>query len=136
MMDPDQIPDVADNELLARFILNSNEKRADGTVTPRLFMPYKWVELSVNRHREATYEETWSIGLHVATERNKTLIGLANVRASKCRIGELSVVPRPLLPSNPNHADIVGFPSAKEDQMALAAVLAASIEGNWIPAPL
>jgi len=68
---PDQIPNVADNELLARFILNSHEKRADGTVTPGLFMPCKWVELLVNRHREATYEETWSVGRHVAAERRK-----------------------------------------------------------------
>jgi hypothetical protein len=46
MMPPDQIPDVADNELLARFIVNSNEKRPDGQVSHKLFMPYKWVELS------------------------------------------------------------------------------------------
>ena len=52
-MDPDRIPNVADNELLARFIVNSNEKRTDGNVSHRLFMPYKWVELSINRHRIA-----------------------------------------------------------------------------------
>jgi len=34
MMDPDRIPNVADNELLARFIVNSNEKRTDGNVSP------------------------------------------------------------------------------------------------------
>ncbi len=46
MIHPEHIPDIADNELLARFILNSNEKRADGKVSHKLFMPYKWVELS------------------------------------------------------------------------------------------
>ncbi len=135
MMDPDHIPDVADNELLARFIVNSNEKRPDGKVSHKLFMPYQWIELSINRHREATMEETWQVGFLVATPRSKQLYGLANIRASKCRIENLDVVPDPILPSNPNHANITGYPTAKEDQMALAAELAASIEGNWIEAP-
>jgi hypothetical protein len=135
MIDPGNIPNVADNELLARFIVNSNEKRADGNVTHRLFMPYKFVELSVNRHREATLEETWRIGFDVASQRNKTLYGLANIRANKCRIDKLDVVPDRILPNNPNHANINGYPPAKEDQMALATELAASIEGKWIEPP-
>ena len=67
MIDPLIIPPVADEELLARFIVNGNEIRPDGTVTPKLFLPYKLVELSVNRHREATEEETWQILLQVLT---------------------------------------------------------------------
>jgi len=47
----------------------------------------------------------------------------------------LKVIPDPLLPSNPNHANIVGYPPAKEDQMALAKVLAALIEGEWQSPP-
>jgi hypothetical protein len=135
MMNPEQIPDVADNELLARYIVNSNEKRPDGKVSHKLFMPYKWVELSINRHREATQEETWQVGFDVATQRNKSLYGLANIRASKCRTETLDVIPDPILPGNPNHANITGYPTAKEDQMAIATELAASIEGNWIAPP-
>lgn len=135
MMDPEHIPDVADNELLARFIVNSDEKRPDGKVSHKLFMPYKWVELSVNRHREATIDETWQVGFEVAAQRNKSLHGLANIRAGQCRIETLNVTPEPILPGNPNHANIVGYPPAKEDQMAIAKELAASIEGNWTPAP-
>ena len=134
-MDPDRIPDVADNELLARFIVNSNEKRPDGNVSPKLFMPSKWVDLSVNRHREATLEETWQVGFDVAAQRSKQLYGLANVRASKCRIGNLDVLRAPILPGNPNHANVTGYPATKEDQMALAEELAASIEGSWIEPP-
>src|SRR5207249_3084681 len=59
MIDPNHVPPVADEELLARFIVNGNEMRADGTVRPLLFLPYKRVNLSVNRHRQATLEETW-----------------------------------------------------------------------------
>lgn len=58
MIDPLYVPPVADNELLARFIVYDDEKRADGTVRHKLFMPYRLTELSVNRHREATAAKT------------------------------------------------------------------------------
>lgn len=135
MIDPIDVPLVADNELLARFILHSNETRDDGSVKPKLFLPYSLVELSVNRHREATSEETWQVGRDVAIARSKTLYGCANVRARSCRIEPLNVVASPILPRNPNHADIVGFPPKKEDQMSLATKLAAAIEGSWVKAP-
>ncbi len=135
MMDSSDIPPIADNELLARFILNSNETREDGTVKPKLFLPYSHVDLSVNRHRQATSSETWQIGRDVASSRNKTLYGCANIRASSCRIEPLDVVASPILPTNPNHADIVGFPAKKEDQMSLASRLAANIEGSWVKSP-
>lgn len=136
MIDPNNVPEVADSELLARFILNSNERREDGTVNHKLFLPYSWTELSVNRHRDATLAETWQVGAKVAVERKKTLHGLANIRACKCYVESLRVVAAPILPGNPNHAALVGYPQAKEDQMAIAKELAASIEGRWIEPPL
>jgi hypothetical protein len=135
VIDPANIPDVADNELLARFIVYSDEKRADGTVKHKLFLPYRLVELSVNRHREATLEETWQVGYEIAAIRQKNLYGLVNIRASSCRTNLLDVVPDPILPRNPNHANITGYPPAKEDQMALAKILAASVEGKWQEPP-
>jgi hypothetical protein len=135
VIDPKNIPAVAENELLARFIVHRDEKRLDGTVKHKLFLPYKLVDLSVNRHREATIEETWQVGYGVAEERHRTLFGLANIRASSCRIDPLDVSPAPILPKNPNHANITGYPQAKEDQMALAKKLAASIEGKWQEPP-
>ena len=135
MIDPTQVPTIADEELLARFIVNSNEVRADGTVRPQLFLPYQRVELSVNRHRDATLDETWAIGRQVAEQRGKTLLARADLRASSCRITPLDVVPQPILPHNPNHADIVGYPPRKDGQLSLAAKLAAAIEGRWESAP-
>jgi len=41
----------------------------------------------------------------------------------------------PQLAKNPNDADISDYPKAKEDQMALAKVLAATIEGKWQKTP-
>lgn len=128
MIDQSPVPPVEADELLARFIVNGNEVRADGTVRPQLFLPYKRVELSVNRHRDATLEETTNIGRQVAAQRGKTLIGRADIRARSCCILTLSVIVSPILPGNPNHADIVGYPTRKDEQLSLAAKLAASIE--------
>ena len=136
MIDPIDIPPIADEELLARFIVNGNEVRADGTVRPQLFLPYKRVELSVNRHRDATIAETWAIGFQVAEQRAKTLLGRADIRASACRIPPLDVVSRPILPHNPNHADVIGYPARKDEQLSLAAKLAAFIERQWQSPPM
>lgn len=128
MIEPEaggDVPPVADNELLARYIFNSNEVRADGTVKPKLFMPYSRVELSVNRHRECTEEEIWSFGQQVATARKLDLRGRSDIHAINCRIEPLSVNATPL-PRNPNHADIAGYPASKEDQKSLAQKLAAA----------
>ena len=134
MIDAGNIPPVADDELLARFIVNSNEFRKDDTVRPKLFMPYKLVALSVNRHRDCTEDEIWKVGYDVAEERERTLYGRSDIQASLCRIGPLDVVPNAILPTNPNHADVTGFPSAKEDQQALAVKLAAA-SSKRVPPP-
>ncbi len=126
MIDPNNIPPVDDDELLARFILNSNEFRKDDSVKPALFMPYKKVELSVNRQRDATPEETWQVAREIALQRKKNLYGRSDITARACKVGPLTVVAKPLLPDNPNHADIKGYPPAKEDQKSLAQELAAA----------
>lgn len=135
MIKPDQdgnVPPVDDDERLARFIVNSNEfRKDDGTVKPKLFMPYSRVELSVNRHRECTESELWSVGSWVAKTRERTLQGRSDIVAASCRIDPLRVVAKPLIakrpmPANPNHADVEGYPAAKEDQKSLAQKLAAA----------
>ena len=133
MIDTDNIPPIDDDEWLARFIVNSNEFRNDDTVRPKLFMPYKHVALSVNRHRGCTEKEIWKVGCDVAEERQRTLHGRADIIASSCRIGPLDVFRDPLLPTNPNHAEIRGFPPAKEDQQALAVKLAAAASKRIAP---
>jgi len=135
MIDPQNVPAVTDEELLARFIVNGDYVRPDGGVKPELFMPYKWVELSVNRHREASLDETWAIGIQVAEGRGKKLIGRADIQASACHIPPLKAQSAPIL-GNPNHADIVGYPPDKAEQKSLATKLAASIQrGQWISVP-
>ena len=134
MIDPGNVPPVGDAELLARFSVDRGHVRADGTVKPQLFVPYKWVELSVNRHRDATDDETWTVGRQVAEDRQRSLIGRVDILTSDCRVSPLDVRPVPL-EGNPNHTDIVGFPADKPDQMSLGEKLAAAARRPWINAP-
>ena len=129
MIDPASIPPIDDDELLARFITQAKQFRpSDQSVKPDLFIPFRLTELSVTRHRDAAADELWRVGREIAAQRQQTLYGRSDVRASDCSIGPLSVVPDPILPPNelpnPNHATIAGFPAAKEDQKALAIKIA------------
>ena len=133
MIDPQDAPPVDDDESLARFILHSNHFRnGDGTVTHKLFMPYKLVALSVNRHLDCTEQELWKIAIDVAKSRQCTLYGRTDIQASACRIDSLDVVPA-VLPGNPNHADVIGYPPKKEDQQSLAIKLAARASKRITP---
>lgn len=125
MINADPVPSVNDTELLARFIPHSSDYRNDDTVKPRLFIPYSLVELSVNRHRDSTEEELWDIAVIVAETRGLSLYGRSDILASKCRIDALDVEAAPIK-DNANHANIIGFPTQKPDQMSLAQKLAES----------
>src|SRR5258706_339643 len=82
----------ADDELLARFITQAKQFRpSDQSVKPDLFIPFRFTELSVTRHREATIEELWRVGRDVAAGRQQVLYGRSDVRASHCAIEPLSV---------------------------------------------
>lgn len=114
---------VADDEALARFILRREQVRADGTVKPDPFMPYKWVELSVTRHLGLDESELWSAGEHVANETHTTLHGRADTQAFSFVRQRLRVLPKPL-PHNANHADVVDWPADKAAQKELALLIA------------
>ena len=134
MIDAESVPPVDDDELLARYVVNSNEfRKSDNTVRPKLFMPYKRVTLSVTRHRDCTEKDIWRLGFDIAKERGCQLYGRADIIASACRFDPLNVISSPI-ESNPNHAEINGFPSKKEDQQSVALKLAAAA-GRRIPSP-
>jgi hypothetical protein len=125
MIDADQVPDVSDDELLARYVLQSKLLRNDRTVRPDLFMPHPYQELSLTRYLNATIEEVLAIGEDIAKKLNRTLYGRADIQAVDCKVDSLKVVKKPML-NNPNHADIEGFPPEKQDQKAIALRLAAA----------
>ena len=127
MIDPENVPPIADDELLARFATQSKQyRKSDHTVNQNLFIPHPRNELSVTRHRDATQEEIWLVAHGVAETMNRRLYGRADICASDCNIDTLRVVAKPILPHNPNHADIEGWPPRKEDKKAIAQKLAAS----------
>ena len=114
---------VAADEWLARFILREEHIRADGSVKPDPFMPYKWVELSVTRHLGLGERELWDAGKMVAQETATKLQGRADAQAEVFTRQRLRVLPRPL-PRNANHADIVDWPPDKTAQKELALLIA------------
>jgi hypothetical protein len=138
MIDANNIPAVAGEELLARFITQAKQFRSgDQSVKPDLFIPFRLTELSVTRHRDTTADELWQLGREVAALRQQTLYGRSDVRASDCAVGPLRVVADPILPPdepyNPNHANIGGFPEAKDDQKALAIQIAHKASKRIVP---
>jgi hypothetical protein len=133
MIDPEKVLPVADNEMLARYVTQSGQFRKDQTVKQDLFMPHPYSELSVTRHLNASDNEIWAVGLDVSKSMGRQLYGRADILADKCRIDSLQVTEKPLV-NNPNHADIEGWPSEKQNQKAIAIKLAASAS-HLIPPP-
>lgn len=124
MIDANRVPDVSDDELLARYVMQSNHLRSNKTVKADLFMPHPYQELSLTRYLDANIEEVLALGEETAKELNKTLYGRADIQAIKCKVGSLQVVKDPT-PKNPNHANTKGFPLGKPEQKAIALELAA-----------
>ncbi|MEN9259477.1 MAG: hypothetical protein Q6L60_00810 [Thermostichus sp. HHBFW_bins_43] len=133
MLDPANIPPVEETESLARYVMQRSHFRADQSVKPNLFMPHPYQELSVTHHRDATEAEIWQAGVDVATQQQRTLYGRSDIQTSDCLRESLQVTAKPLL-DNPNHADIEGWPTAKEDQKVIAQKLAAAAT-KLIPRP-
>lgn len=134
MLDPNNVPPVANDELLARYVTQSGQFRpSDNTVRQNLFLPHPHRELSVTRHLSATEAEIWAAGEDVSTKRDRKLYGRTDIQASACTLNGLRVFAMPIL-NNPNHADISGWPSEKQEQKAIALKLAA-LASKLIPCP-
>jgi hypothetical protein len=126
MIDANHVPDVIDDEILARYVMQSSHfRRSDQTVKPELFMPHPHQDLSLTRYLDATIEEVLTVGKDIAKKLNKALYGRANIETTKCKFGSLDVVKAPT-PENPNHVNIQGFPPDKQEQKAIALELAAN----------
>jgi len=130
MTDQASPPPVADDELLARFVLYSRWGRADQSVKPDAFIPHPYPDLSVTRHAGISETELWQIGQDVADERPATLYGRADVQALAATKLSLRIVPT-LEPKN--HANITGWPPDKPRQKILALELAAV--AGYVPMP-
>src|SRR5439155_24062413 len=102
-----------------RYIVRKAHVRPDGTVKPDSFVPYKYVELSVTRHLGLTEEEIWADGDSVASQTNTKLQGRADAQASVFIQQRLRVVAAPN-EKNPNHANVIDWPSDRLAQKEIA----------------
>lgn len=124
MLDPAQVLPVHSDELLARFIVFSKHIRSSNmTVKPDAFIPHPLIELSVTRHRAATIDELWHEGERVAVIRSASLYGKADAAVETFEDEDLSVVAKPI-PENPNHADVIDWPTHKPAQKMKAVEIA------------
>lgn len=114
---------VDDEELLARFVLHRGHIRADGTVKPDAFIPYKYVEMSVTRRLDLEDQGVWEAGELVARQRDIPLVGRADAQSKVYVDQGLRVIPRPLV-DNPNHADVIDWPADKPSQKEIALLVA------------
>ncbi len=133
MFDPNNVPPVQENEILARYVLSKKQIRpSNGTVKAIAFIPHPHAELSVNRLKDTTEEETWEIGRRVAVARGKTLHGRADVRVSEVLKQDLTVEKSPLQ-GNPNHANIKNWSNEKRLQKVQALEIA--LQANFVKTP-
>lgn len=118
---------IDDDELLARFILSKRLIRDDQTIRSNAFVPHPYDDLSVTRHQGLSEVKLWEYGdlvaLRMPTE--KKLHGRADFRVVHARNQEIDVISDPLR-ENPNHACLVGWPSEKAEQKAIAQEISAS----------
>ncbi len=125
MIDPANVPAVAADELLARFILHSSHiRRSDQSIKPDAFIPHPYRDLSVTRHLHASEEEIWSVAKEVARAQNCVLYGRSDVQAAAFLKQRLAVVPDPI-ENNPNHANVSGWPADKPEQKIIALEISA-----------
>jgi hypothetical protein len=135
MIDPANVPEVAGDELLARFIYQSSHIRpSDGTVKANAFLPPANLLCSVTRHLQATENELWAVGEEAALNRGATLYGRADVQAVNCTKQRLVVQKAPV-PDNPNHANLADWPADKPAQKIIAQELAAAASLVLRPPP-
>jgi hypothetical protein len=134
MIDPTNVPDVAADETLARYILQRSHMRpSDRSLKPDAFMPPPDLELSVTRHLSATEDELWSVGEDVAVATGKILYGRGDVQTFVCLDHTLVVHAAPLIPDNPNHAHVMGWPTEKPAQKNIAQEIAS--QTAYVPKP-
>jgi hypothetical protein len=128
MIDPQDVPDVEPQEMLARFIFSNRHIRSSSdTIKPDAFVPHPHTELSAMRHRDAMEHEIWVAGRAIATYQNRTMHGRGDVTANVFLKQDLVVQADPILghadlPDNPNHANVSGWPRDDKARQRLIAL--------------
>jgi hypothetical protein len=137
-----RLPEVSDDELLARFITVERWIRDDRTVRQDAFIPPKDHNLSVTRHRRLSQKQLWKIGQAVAGAVSQTRAAQLTGRAdlAVAMVAKVAAVTKTKLrteaapiAANRNHAHVTGWPLDKPTQKIIAQELAAA--ASFVPKP-
>jgi hypothetical protein len=130
MSESAQLPLVAEDERLARFITRERWLREDKSISPDAFIPPRDLNLSVTRHLSLAEESLWVLGQKVVDTISEKcaagLYGRADISADDVVRQALRVEAAPLA-ENPNHAHITGWPD-KPARKNIAQRLAAAAQ--------
>ena len=126
MSEGENVPPIDSDEWLARFIHYQRYIRQDRTVRADAFIPYPYPDLSVTRHLQLSEAELWRIGRDVAQQINKTLQGRVDAQVFVFQKQQLQVIADPVVPDNPNHANVIDWPVEKPAQKIIAQQIAAA----------
>lgn len=113
---------ISPEELLARYIFDSNCVRLDGTVRYKAFLPAPNNKTSVFRTSGLDESAIWGIGQSVASKRTQILKGRADIEALHIFKQGLRIEPSTI--THPLHADII-WPDERSKQKLIAVELAA-----------
>ena len=91
-----------------------------------------WDGNPCNMHLNLAEDHIWMIGKKIASGIPRTLHGRADVEAAHVIAQQLAIVPQPEQ-DNPNHANIVGWPSDKDVRKIRALEIARA--ARFIPNP-
>ena len=120
-------------EYLSRFIVNeSHYRKMDLSIKPQAFFTNKEGKTSVFRITGLSNEEIWDIARDVAQQRNKTLLGRAEISAFDVIEQGLRVEPDP---PPERHANMIGWPHEKSDKakrMSIGLKLAAACRSSFL----
>lgn len=119
-----QPDNVAASERIARYILSKRHfSTSNRTVKYGAYLPAPDGETSVYRASTLSEEESWGIGLeYVAKPRNRTLYARGDTMAGVIMKTGLDIIPETT--PHPLHANIVNWPSDKDEQKMLAVEIA------------
>jgi len=123
---------VQENELLARYIFSDRHySKSTSAVKPDAFLPHgSPLQTSVFRVDGLAVEGVWQIGEAIAEQRGRGLKARADFEARA-----LAGTPLKLEADDtpPRHANILGWPSEKADQLQLAIEIAAKAALHLAP---
>lgn len=124
---------VGDEEPLARYVFSADHvRKTDQSVKPDAFIPHPHLDLSVTRHLGLAEDQIWAHGKVVSAQRQRPLIGRADVTAATFRREGLQPSSAPVT-TNAHHVNVVGWPVGKPAQKIIAQEVAA--RARYLPLP-